>query len=102
MLAALLTTVVFTAFVSFGLQTGKAQKIITLTEQNGVYDLTGIPDLEKKTVKLAPGSGYYPNTYLSPNDADSTAAESTDRFAEIRTDYLSQRLVLRPPDNSDT
>ena len=102
MLAALLTTAILTAFVSFGLQTGKTQKIITLTEQNGVYDLTGIPDLEKTTVKLAPGSGYYPNTYLSPNDAASTAAESTDRFAEIRADYLSQRFILRLPDTSDT
>ncbi|HWQ75795.1 MAG TPA: ATP-binding protein [Syntrophomonas sp.] len=75
---------------------------VTVTEQNGIYDLTGIPALDETIVRLAPGSDYYPNTYLSPHDVDSAAAESTDRFEEIGADYLSQRYVLRLPDNSDT
>ena len=60
LLAALLTTAVLTALVSLSLQTGKAQSIITLTEQNGVYDLTNIPDLEKTVVRIVPGSATTP------------------------------------------
>ncbi|MEL1134539.1 sensor histidine kinase [Desulfitobacterium sp. THU1] len=97
MLAALLTSAVLTALASLDWRTGEKQKIITLTEQNGVYDLNGIPDFEKAVVRLSPGSGYYPNTYLSPRDADSAVPESTNRFEEIRADYLSQRFILKVP-----
>ncbi|HCA28836.1 MAG TPA: histidine kinase [Ruminococcaceae bacterium] len=100
LLAALLTTAVLTALVNLNLRMGKTQKIITLTEQYGVYDLTGIPDLEKTVVKLSPGNYYYPNTYISPKDADFVVPESTDSFEEIRADYLSQRFVLKIPEGS--
>ena len=97
LLAALLTTAVLTALVNLNLRMGKTQKIITLTEQYGVYDLTGIPDLDKTVVRLSPGSNYYPNTYLSPKNTDSAVPESINRFEEIRADYLSQRFILRMP-----
>lgn len=100
MLAALLTTAALAVLVSLDWQTGEAQKVITVTEQNGVYDLTGIPVTEETVVRLSPGSGYYPNTYLSPEDTDSTAPENTNRYDEIRADYLSQRFILKTSENS--
>ncbi|WP_334105236.1 sensor histidine kinase [Muricomes intestini] len=99
-LAALLTTLVLTAVARLNWRIGESQKIITITEQNGIYDLTGIPDLEKTVVKLSPGNYYYPNTYISPKDADFVVPESTDSFEEIRADYLSQRFVLKIPEGS--
>lgn len=75
---------------------------ITVTEQNGVYDLTGVIGADSPVIRLAPGDTYYPNTYLSPEDADMAIPERTDRLNEIRAEYLSQRFVLLLPDNSDT
>lgn len=100
LLASLLTTVVLMVLVSLQWRVGEAQKSITVTEENGVYDLTGIPELENTVVMLIPGNGYYPNTYLSPKDADFAVPESTSRFEEIRADYLSQRFILKTSEDS--
>ena len=75
---------------------------ITVTEYNGVYDLTGISNLDKKVVHLGPGSTYYPNKYLTPENADSFVPESTDRYGETRVDYLSQRFILILPEDNNT
>lgn len=100
LLAAFLTTAALATFANLDFRMGEAQKTTSLTEQNGVYDLTGIPDLENAVVRLSPGGDYYPNTYLSPEDADSAVPESTNRFEEIRADYLSQRFILKIPEDS--
>ena len=100
LLAALLTTAVLTAIVRLNWRMGEAQKVVTITEQNGVYDLTTIPDLGKTVARLSPGSYYYPNTYISPEDADFAVSESTERFEEIRADYLSQRFILKTSEDS--
>lgn len=100
LLAALLTTAVLTAIVRLNWRMGEAQKAVTITEQNGVYDLSTIPDLGKTVARLSPGSYYYPNAYISPEDADFAVSESTERFEEIRADYLSQRFILKTSEDS--
>lgn len=50
-------------------------------------------------VRLEPGSTYYPNTYLMPEDADTAVSTGTAQFDTLRADYLSQRFVLLLPDN---
>lgn len=92
---------VLTILVIMGRGIGEARNTITLTEKDGVYNLTGIPDLERTVVKLSPGDSFYPNTYLSPEDADSIVPESINRFEDIRADYLSQRFILRVPESSE-
>lgn len=100
-LAAFFTTAALTALVSLDGLTGKNQKSIAVMEQNGFYDLTDISDLGKTVIKLAPGATYYPSTYLMPESVNTAAPESTDRFEEIRADYLSQRFVLKVPESSE-
>lgn len=99
-LAAFLATAALVLLVSLPWFTGGASKSITVTEQNGIYDLSGISNLEKAVIRLPPGATYYPNTYLIPEGENTTAAESTDRFDEIRANYLSQRFVLKLQEGS--
>ena len=99
-LAAFLTTAALTVLVSLERLTGENQKNIAVTEQNGIYDLTDISDLGKTVIKLAPGEFYYPSTYLMPESMNIAVPISTDRFDEIRADYLSQRFVLKVPEIS--
>jgi signal transduction histidine kinase len=99
-LAAFFTTVALTALVSLDRLTGENEESITVMEQNGFYDLTEISDLGKTVIKLAPGATYYPSTYLMPESENTNLPESTDRFEEIRADYLSQRFVLKVPESS--
>jgi len=76
------------------------QKIITIESQGGIYNLNGINNLEEAIVKMLPGETYYPNTYLLPENVSGAIPESTERFEEIRADYLSQRFILKVPENS--
>ena len=101
LLAALFTTAALAALVSLGWLTEDTQKSITVMEQNGIYDLTDIINLEETVIKLAPGGAYYPGTYLMPESVNTAIPISTDRFEEIRSDYLSQRFVLKLPENSE-
>ena len=78
----------------------KSLESVTVRPQNGVYDLTGIVDLDETLIRLTPTDTYYPNTYLSPEAAGEAIPESTLSHEEIRANYLSQRFVLRLPDNS--
>lgn len=100
-LAAFFTTAALTALVSLDKLTGENQKSIAVMEKNGFYDLTDISDLGKTIIKLAPGVNYYPGTYLMPESVNTNLPESTDRFEEIRADYLSQRFVLKVPESSE-
>ncbi len=99
-LGAALTVLALMLLVRLPVMLGGAPKSIMVTEQNGVYDLTGIIAPDTPAIYLAPGDTYYPNTYLSPENADTAVPESTDRFGEIRADYLSQRFVLKVPEDS--
>lgn len=99
-LVAFLTTAALTSMPWF---TGEAAlNSVVISEKNGIYDLTGITSLETSIIRLAPSSIYYPNTYLTSENANAAVPESVDRFEEIRAEYLSQRFVLKLPDNSDT
>lgn len=99
-LVALLTTAALTSMPWF---TGEAAlNGVVISEKNGIYDLTGITSLETSVIRLAPSSIYYPNTYLTSENADAAVPESVDNLEEIRAEYLSQRFVLKLPDNSDT
>lgn len=99
-LVALLTTAALTSMPWF---TGEAAlNYVVISEKNGIYDLTGITSLETSVIRLAPSSIYYPNTYLTSENANAAVPESVDNLEEIRAEYLSQRFVLKLPDNSDT
>lgn len=101
-LAALFTMAALMALVSLTWFPGESPKSITIMEQNGIYDLSGITDLEKTVIKLAPAAAYYPNTYLMPSNENTSVPESVDQFEKIHAEYLSQQLILKLPDNSDT
>lgn len=98
-LAAILTTVVLAVLSNLAWFIWGTPNSITVTDQNGSYNLSGINILDDTVIKLAPGSAYYPNTYLVPENAESAIPESTDSFDEIRADYLSQRFVIKIPDD---
>ncbi|MEA4891151.1 MAG: cell wall-binding repeat-containing protein [Peptococcaceae bacterium] len=100
LLAALLTTAALMALVRLPYLTGSTPKTVSVREQNGVYGLTGLGDLNGVTAVLPPGPNYYPNTYLLPENAGAAEPESTDRYDAIRAGCLSQRFVLELPDNS--
>lgn len=74
-------------------------KNLTVAEENGVYDLTQTVALNTSVVRLTPPDTYYPGTYLMPESADTAVPVSTEEFAALRADYLSQRFVLLLPDN---
>ena len=100
LIAALFTIVVIMLLVR--LPESSENVTVTVTEQNGVYDLTDIADLDGTLICLDPGTAYYPNTYLMPENADTAVPKSINGLEQIRADYLSQRFVLRLPDNSHT
>ncbi len=105
LLAAVFTMIVLTALtalINLPWLVEETSKIMTVTEQNGVYDLAGIIKSDAPIIRLAPGNTYYPNTYLLPENVSATIPESTSRFEEIRALYLSQRFIVMLPDNSDT
>ncbi|MGX8701653.1 sensor histidine kinase [Caproiciproducens sp.] len=97
LLAAILTVLAMMALV----RPPETPEAVTIAEQNGVYGLSGIADLDKTPVLLA-SENYYPNTYLSPENADAGVPERISRYQEIEADYLSQRFVLLLPDNGNT
>jgi len=86
--------------VNLNLFTEEAFQNIIVTEQNGIYDLTGITESEKTVIRLVHGENYYPNIYLMPGSENAFISESIDNLDKIRADYLSQRFVLKVPDNS--
>lgn len=102
LLVAFLTTAVLIALVHLTWFPGDTPQSITVTEQNGIYDLSSITDLEKTVIKLVPSATYYPNTYLMPSNENTAVPESVDQFEKIHAEYLSQWFVLKLPDNSDT
>lgn len=100
-LAAFLTTAAIAVLANLSWVTGAGSQGILVTEQDGIYDLTGITELERTTIRMVPGMNYYPNAYLMPESVNTAVAKGIDRFEEIRADYLSQRFVLKVADNSD-
>lgn len=100
MLAACLSMAVLMVLVRVPWFTEKEIKSIVIAERDGIYDLTGITDWEDTLVRLGPGTVYYPNTYLMPDQTDVAVAESISRFGEHRKDYLSQRFVLKTLNHS--
>jgi len=69
-----LPVIVLTALTRLPDIIGSATDSITVTEQNGVYDLTGIADTDETAVILPPGYTYYPNILLTPETADSAVS----------------------------
>lgn len=79
-----------------------AQNRVTVSEHNGIYDLTSVADLDKTMINLSPGSTYYPQLYLDPINADKVTPTNVNRYENLQADYLSQRFMLKLPDNSAT
>lgn len=100
LIAAAFTLIALMVLVRIPGLAGESPSRVTVTEQNGVYDLSGIPDLEKTVVSLAPDSLYYPNVFLTPENEQSAVPQRLEN-QNARVDYLTQRFVLRLPDNSD-
>jgi len=98
LLAAFLT--VFALMLLFRLP--KRPGSVTVIGQDGVYDLTAVIDSGAPIIHLAPDHTYYPNTYLTPENADAAIPERTDQLNKLHVQYLTQRFVLKLPDNSDT
>lgn len=101
LLAAFLTLAVLMELVRLPAMTGGESQSIVLTEEKGSYDLTGIADLEDAKVRLIPGSNYYPNFYLTPDNVASAVPEPVENYDGIHALYLSQRFLLKLPDSSD-
>ncbi|WP_312942217.1 ATP-binding protein [Oscillibacter sp.] len=99
-LAAFLTVLALMLFARLPGMINSEPENTTVEEENGVYALTDITDW-KAAVTLPPGSAYYPNVLLTPETAGFATPVSTDEFAALRADYLSQRFVVELPDNSD-
>lgn len=95
LLAALFTVLVLMVLVRIPEQA----KHLTVTEENGVYDLTQIMDRSTSALRLTPGNAYYPSTYLMPENVETAVPVSTEKFTALRADYLSQRFVLMLPDD---
>ncbi|MFA9465872.1 MAG: ATP-binding protein [Velocimicrobium sp.] len=102
LLAALLTTAVLMALTRLTRVAREDAGSIVITEKNGIYDLAGISGLESSVIRLAPSTAYYPDIYLTPENADAAVPKGDDQFEKIHAEYLSQRFVLKLPDNSDT
>ena len=100
-ISALLTTFALMLLVRLPGMVNSEPKSVTVEEENGVYDLTGISDWEETTVTLPPGPTYYPNALLTPETAESSVPVSTEQYNVLRADYLSQRFEVEMPDNSD-
>lgn len=100
-LSALLTTIALMLLVRLPERMNSEPQSVTVAEVNGVYDLTGIEDLDDVPVILPPGSTYYPNTLLTPETAESAMPASTEQYDALRADYLSQRFIVELPDGSE-
>ena len=100
-ISALLTTFALMLLVRLPGMVNSEPKSVTVEEENGVYDLTGISDWEETTVTLPSGPTYYPNALLTPESAESSVPVSTEQYNVLRADYLSQRFEVEMPDNSD-
>lgn len=101
LLAAFLTLAALMKLVRLPLMHGEDLQDMVVAEQEGSYDLTGIENLKDQKVLLLPGSNYYPGSYVTPDNVDTAVPETTERYNETRCDYLSQRFLLRLPDNND-
>lgn len=98
LIAAVLTIAALMLLVRLPGLVNRQHNDITVEEEGGVYDLTGIGNLAETTVTLPPSSFYYPNELLTPGTANSAVPESTDRYDEHRADYLSQHFLIKLPD----
>ena len=74
---------------------------ITIEEENGVYNLTGIANFKETRSILPPGLMYYPNTLLNRENVDLADPVSTALYDALRADYLSQRFIVELPASSD-
>ncbi len=101
LLAAVLTTVALMLLVRVPDMLGGTPKGVMVSEQAGVYDLTGVTEWTNTVVHLPHGPRYYPGVLLTPEMADSATPVSTDEFAALRADFLSQRFVLKLPDSNE-
>lgn len=101
-LAAFLATSLLAGVAGLALFSGEAIDCVVISEENGIYDLRDLENIQSEVIQLTPSTVYYPNTYLNPGEADTTIPESVDAYEAIRAEYLSQRFVIKLPDTSDT
>lgn len=95
LLAALFTVLLLMVLVRIPEQT----KYPAVAEENGVYDLTKIAELNTSAVHLTSPDAYYPGTYLMPESVETAVPVSTEQFDALRTETLSQRFILLLPDD---
>lgn len=97
---AVLTTILLMVLVRMNDKRAAALLYLTVEEQDGVYDLTGIRDWNKTVAFLPPGNKIYPGRYLTPENADAGVSESSDTYEKNKTDYVTQRFFITVPKNS--
>ncbi len=73
---------------------------VTVLEKNGMYNLTAFSLQPTDPVRLLAPAVYYPNFYLSPENAESAVPQSISSYGKNRADYLSQRFLLLLPDEN--
>ncbi len=98
--ASLLTVAALLVLVRInGLGKGTVRQM-TIAEQEGSYNLTGISDWDRLVIELPPGETYYPEELLTPEEADTASAAYTEGYENKKADYLTQRFVIQVEDNS--
>lgn len=100
--SALLTMAMLLILARVPLLAASEREGVTVMERNGVYNLADVQDLNDTAIRLLPGDTYYPETYLTQENAASSVPVKVDRYDELRADYLSQRFVLLMPDTDET
>lgn len=102
LLVAFFVTAALTALTSLAWHTGQVTNTVVISEKNGIYDLKDIESLQTSVIRMTQGNLYYPNLYLTSDNVDAVVPENVDQFEKIHAEYLSQRFVIKLPDNSDT
>lgn len=98
---ALVTTIALMFIVRIPRFISDSPRKISISKKDGIYDLTNINDIEKSVIELVPGTTYYPNTYLTPQNFNTVTPVSTEFYDKLNAEYLSQKFTLKLSDNSD-
>ncbi len=93
-----ITIAALAALVRLSWNSQEEENSIIIHEEKGIYDITGAEGRGRQIFLLSPGSTYYPNVYLMPEDVGSVLPEGIEEYEKIRADYLSQYFVVQVPE----
>ena len=73
------------------------EEALVIEERQGAYDLSGLDEELRGTVRLPPGERFYPNVLLTPESLGSARPVAKEDDSLHRADFLSQRFVVKLP-----